>query len=222
MQWPKFQLQLHLSYISDYYQEQKKIEAQELKEEAKVFSVIFIFIWFDQLHFCRPRTGSGRQRTMRFSKKDTTAKSWPLYDISCKTSTYERHIWCIKVNELMFECSQILKLLRCWWRLWWKLWWGRIPPLQTRFLSPLCHCHLRLSRNCRNLSHPLLILSPSSSMVSNRKKLPLSSSQISNSCLHCSQIFHHSLPIWCSIDTNRILDFDFDRFLLRVPRQNQQ
>ena len=51
--------------FADYYQEQKKIEAQELKEEAKVF----ISFSFDQLCLCpcRRRTGSGKQRTMRFS-----------------------------------------------------------------------------------------------------------------------------------------------------------
>ena len=51
--------------FADYYQEQKKIEAQELKEEAKVFSASPKIIPLIFLH-CRLKNASGKPKTMRF------------------------------------------------------------------------------------------------------------------------------------------------------------
>ena len=51
--------------FADYYQEQKKIEAQELKEEAKVFSASPNIIPLIFLH-CRLKNASGKPKTMRF------------------------------------------------------------------------------------------------------------------------------------------------------------
>ena len=52
--------------FADYYQEQKKIEAQELKEEAKVFSASPKIIPFIFVH-CRLKNESGKPKTMRFN-----------------------------------------------------------------------------------------------------------------------------------------------------------
>ena len=52
--------------FADYYQEQKKIEAQELKEEAKVFSASPKIIQLIFLH-CRLKNESGKPKTMRFN-----------------------------------------------------------------------------------------------------------------------------------------------------------
>ena len=54
--------------FADYYQEQKKIEAQELKEEAKVFSASPKIIPLIFLH-CRLKNESGKPKTMRFIDK---------------------------------------------------------------------------------------------------------------------------------------------------------